>query len=161
MISAVIATLNHEALLGRALSPLVPAAVSGLLNEVVVSDGGSTDATLDIADEAGARILRGPPEGRLRRGCEAARCGWLLLLDPVAWLEPAWAEAAKGHIESSPGRAAFFPRASESAIARWLGRRSPEALLVPRSLLSAALDRPASLRPRRLQARLFLAEPRT
>lgn len=158
MISAVIATLNHEAVLGRALSPLVSAAVSGLLTEVIVSDGGSIDATLDIADDAGATILTGSLEGRLERGCAAARGSWLLLLDPLAWLEPAWQEAARSHIEALPGKAAWFPPASEGMLGRWTGPRGFKALLTPRRLMAEALNRPASLRPRRLDARIFPAE---
>ena len=55
MISVVIPTLNAAATLQRALSPLVPAAVDGLVREVVVADGGSTDETLELAEDAGAQ----------------------------------------------------------------------------------------------------------
>ena len=58
MISVVIPTLNAERTLQRALAPLVPAAVEGLVREVVVADGGSTDRTLELADDAGANIVR-------------------------------------------------------------------------------------------------------
>ena len=46
MISVVIPTLNAAAHLTRALAPLVPAAAEGLVRELIVSDGGSTDASL-------------------------------------------------------------------------------------------------------------------
>jgi len=160
MISVVIATLNHESVLARALGPLVPAAVSGLVSEVLICDGGSTDATLAIADDAGAGVLQsaGGMKDRLREGCEAARGAWVLLLDPNAWLEPAWQEAARRHIESEPGRAAWFPHASAGPLGRWLARPTAEAFMAPRGLAQAALANPGRLRPRRLEARVFLAE---
>jgi len=48
MITVVIPTLNAEATLGPTLAALVPAAVDGLIREVIVIDGGSTDRTSDI-----------------------------------------------------------------------------------------------------------------
>ena len=52
MISVIIPTLNAESGLAAALSALVPAMVDGLVREVIVVDGGSTDRTLAIADTA-------------------------------------------------------------------------------------------------------------
>ena len=53
MISVVIPTHDDEAVLGRTLGPLVAAAVAGLVREVILADGGSVDATLDIGEDAG------------------------------------------------------------------------------------------------------------
>ena len=44
----------REAHLGRTLAALVPAAVDGIVREVVLADGGSSDKTILIADDAGA-----------------------------------------------------------------------------------------------------------
>ena len=57
MISVVIPTFNEAGHLSLTLAALVPAAVDGLVREVVISDGGSTDGTLEAADEAGAKIV--------------------------------------------------------------------------------------------------------
>ena len=57
------ATRDCERDLVEALSPLVAAAVEGLIHELVVSDSGSTDATLAILDEAGAVMAQGGLEG--------------------------------------------------------------------------------------------------
>jgi hypothetical protein len=142
MISVVIATLNHAEVLARALQPLVPAAVQGLVSEVIVADRGSSDATLEVADDAGCKIV----SGGLEEGCAAAKGDWLLILDPTVWLEPAWIEAARSHIQARPGEPAVFPDAGAGLLARLSGGRRL-ALLTPRS-------RP-SRRPRRLVARAF------
>lgn len=98
MITVVIPTLNAEAGLAATLSALVPAAVEGLVREVIVVDGGSSDATLAIADGCGARIVT-TAAGRgqqLAAGAEAARMPWLLFLHADTVPEPGWeAEASK------------------------------------------------------------------
>jgi len=101
MISVVIPTLNGETRLAACLSALVPATVDGLVREVIVVDGGSTDRTLDIADQAGARVIVSQP-GRgcqLRAGADAARFGWLLFLHGDTVLEPGWEHELGAFIE--------------------------------------------------------------
>lgn len=91
-ISLVIPTLNAEAGLPRCLAALTEGLHEGLIRELIVTDGGSDDATLDVADAAGAVIVTGPPSrgGQLRRGAEAARGDWLLVIDPDTVLAPGW-----------------------------------------------------------------------
>ena len=96
MISVVIATLNDEARLGQALGPLVAAAVGGVVREVIVADAGSTDATLESAEDAGCRSVK----GGLEAAKAAAKADWLLILDPGARLRPDWEERARAHVES-------------------------------------------------------------
>jgi glycosyltransferase involved in cell wall biosynthesis len=111
MISVVIPTLNDEAALGRVLQPLVPAAVAGLVREVIVADAGSTDATLEIADDAGCTILNleGPSDARVRSAAARAKGAWVMILEPRVQLLPGWEEPVRAHIESGTGRAAFAP----------------------------------------------------
>ena len=71
MISVVIPTLNAEGTLTGTLAALVPAAVDGLVREVIVVDGGSRDRTAQIVDSAGAELMRcdggrGPATGGRR-----------------------------------------------------------------------------------------------
>lgn len=101
MISVVIPTLNSEAELGPALTSLVPAAVDGLVREVIVADGGSSDRTLDIADGAGADIVRASTSrsAQLKAGAARARFPWLLFLNPEIVLDPGWEREASVHME--------------------------------------------------------------
>ena len=131
MISVVIPTLNAAAHLTRALAPLVPAAAEGLVRELIVSDGGSTDASLDIADAAGARIVEGPP-GRGRQliaGAAMARAEWLLFLHADTALEEGWSREAAHFMQASTDRAAAFRFAfdDDTGAARraawWVGLR--------------------------------------
>jgi glycosyltransferase involved in cell wall biosynthesis len=111
VISVVIPTLNDEAVLGRALQPLVAAAVAGLVREVIVADGGSNDATLEIADDAGCRILASAGDGaaRAREAAATARSDWVMILDPCTQLLPGWERAVRDHLERGSGQSAFMP----------------------------------------------------
>jgi glycosyltransferase involved in cell wall biosynthesis len=150
VISVVIPTLNDEAVLGRALAPLVPAAVEGLVREVIIADGGSTDSTLDIADDAGCRILAGQPqpEERLRAAARKATCDWLMLMRPDIQLLPGWEQVVRQHLESRDGEGASLPLARAGPLA-WLserlGPRAPDVLVVARKPY-AEEGRPRSLR---------------
>src|SRR5690606_25791799 len=101
MISVVVPTLNAEDGLAHTLAALVPAAVDGLVREVIVVDGGSTDRTLDIAEDAGAEIVKcGPGRGvQLMKGAEKARFPWLLFLHADTALEPCWQSEVETYIE--------------------------------------------------------------
>jgi len=103
MISVVIPALNAERLLAGCFDSLVPAAVRGVVREVIVADGGSTDATLAIADAAGAHIVQaGRGRGaQMAAGAEKARSEWILFLHPETALEPGW----DGEVESFLRRA--------------------------------------------------------
>jgi rSAM/selenodomain-associated transferase 2 len=115
MISVVIPTLNAEAGLARCLTALVPAAVDGVVREVIIADGGSTDATAAIADDAGATFLQAA-RGRgqqLAAGAGVAKSGWLLFLHADTVLEPGWEDDVLRHLRATgpggrPGAAAVF-----------------------------------------------------
>lgn len=111
MISVVIPTLNAEASLPRSFDCLIQATIRGLVREVIVVDGGSTDNTVIMADGVGARIIAAPKGrgGQLAAGAEAARSDWLLFLHADTALEPGWEAEAEAFIErANPAR----PRAA-------------------------------------------------
>jgi glycosyltransferase involved in cell wall biosynthesis len=93
MLSVIIGTLNNERALVRTLSALVSAAAIGVVREVIIADGGSRDATLEVADIAGCGVVtgEGPSATRLQVASTKARSAWLLFLQPGTVLDPAWA----------------------------------------------------------------------
>src|SRR5262249_58559561 len=70
MLSVIIPTLDCERLLVPTLASLVSGAAVGTVRDVIVADGGSRDATLEVADMAGLRNNTPPasPAGRLWGG---------------------------------------------------------------------------------------------
>lgn len=155
MISVIIPTLNAQDSLPGTLTALVPAAVEGLVREVIIVDGGSTDRTLRIADASGAEITsmepgRGP---QLHHGVSMARASWLLFLHADTELELGW-EREVAHfmdrIEQGRRRqtaAVFrfalddegaFPRTLEAAVTfrTWAAGLpfGDQGLLIPRAL---------------------------
>lgn len=63
MISIIIPTLNEAAVI-VSLIDFLNKHSNGLLKEIIVSDGGSTDETANLALEAGARLVNAPVKGR-------------------------------------------------------------------------------------------------
>jgi rSAM/selenodomain-associated transferase 2 len=101
MISVIIPTLNAAPYLGRTLAALVEGVADGLVKEAIIVDGGSGDATIDIADYAGCTLVQTEP-GRARQliaGAAAARAHWLLFLHADTVLARGWAEEARRFIE--------------------------------------------------------------
>lgn len=155
MITVVIPTLNAESSLAATLTALVPGAVDGLVRQVVIVDGGSTDRTLRIAEDSGADIVRSE-KGRgaqMCAGVAAARFPWLLFLHADTILDSGWEREAAAFVERvdigqrEPAAAAFrfalddlgfLPRVIETGVAlRCTLMRLPygdQGLLIPRRL---------------------------
>jgi rSAM/selenodomain-associated transferase 2 len=125
MISVVIPTLNAEATLGPTLAALVPAAVDGIIRELIVVDGGSSDRTAEMVEQAGGNLVRGSG-GRghqLGAGAAQARSPWLLFLHADTVLAPGWERDASLFMErvdmgGQPLAAAAFRFALDDAGAR-------------------------------------------
>ncbi len=156
MISVIVPTLNAEAGLAASLTSLVTATVEGLVREVIVVDGGSTDRTLHIAEQAGATILRAPT-GRghqLAAGAEAARFPWLLFLHADTVIEPGWERDVAAFMERvdtghRPESAAAFSFALDD-----MGLR-PRLIEAGVSLRCAALRLPYGDQGLLIPARLY------
>lgn len=144
MLSAIIATQELERALVPTLAALVPGAVGGLVTEVIVADGGSHDATREVADVAGCRFLasQGPLGARLKEAAATARAPWLLFLRAGTVPEPSWMTAVErfiGEQQRSGGgkpRAAAFrhqPAGGLRVFLRLMRPRPEQGLLIARS----------------------------
>ncbi len=107
-LAIVVPTLNEERALGSYL-----ARAKAEADQLIISDGGSTDRTLDIAREMGATIVAGSP-GRgvqLNRGAAAASdADILLFLHADTVLPPGSGDAIRQAIENGAAGGAFFVR---------------------------------------------------
>ncbi|MBM3554310.1 MAG: glycosyltransferase [Alphaproteobacteria bacterium] len=122
-LSVIIPALNAAGTLGATLEALAGCDVVG---EIIVVDGGSSDASRDIAGARGARVITAP-RGRGRQlaaGAEEAKGEWFLFLHADTRLGPGWAAEAAAFIARADNahRAAAFRFALDdrAAAARWL-----------------------------------------
>ena len=102
-VSVVIPALNEECHMAATLR----AVGQSVCHEVIVVDGGSTDATVERAKEAGATVLASKP-GRARQmnaGAAQAEGGSLLFLHADTLLPPGWPEVVPRTLRA-PGVAA-------------------------------------------------------
>jgi glycosyltransferase involved in cell wall biosynthesis len=151
MLSVIVPTHESERILVRTLACLVPGATAGLVREVILADGGSTDETAEVGDVAGCRFLAlpGPLGPRLDFAAGSARSDWLLFVPAGSVLEPGWVIEVQQFIERAPGpiAAAFGdalrPHGQDSVlralIALWRARRTSLApgrgLVISRAFL--------------------------
>ncbi|WP_138468401.1 TIGR04283 family arsenosugar biosynthesis glycosyltransferase [Poseidonocella sp. HB161398] len=158
-ITVVIPTLNAGDALPGMLHAILPGLTAGLFRELVFSDGGSADSTLEIADEVGATVISGPPGrgAQLARGVQAAAAPWLLVLHADTQLSGDWCRGLEAHMAGGWDRAGYFPlrfRASGPApalVAGWANWRSrvlglpygDQGLFVSRRLYDEAGGYPA------------------
>lgn len=148
-LDVIIPTLNAGATLGATLASL-PTGVA-----VTVTDGGSTDATVGIAEAARCRIVTGPPgRGRqLAAGAVVAQRPWRLFLHADTIVAPGGWRAIEQHMARPDGKAvaaslklviddpAWQARVIESGVA-WRVRRlglayGDQGLLIHRDLYDA------------------------
>ena len=133
MLSIIMPTLNAENGLQASLLPLVDGVVDGMVKELIIADGGSQDATVAIAEEAGATIINSQ-KGRgsqMAAGAEIARSDWLLFLHADTVLEQGWIEDVarfKGQPEALKSKAAVFRFALDDH--RWRARLLEMAVLL-------------------------------
>jgi len=155
VLSVIIATRESERALVRTLAVLVAGAAAGAIREVIVADAGSRDATAEVADMAGCRVMisRAPLGARLREAAATARGSWLLFLQPGTLLDPTWIEETMAFIAGNERRPEESRRA---AVFRPVsGADAPRPLLIDALfLLRAALGG----RPRPQQG-LLIAKP--
>jgi glycosyltransferase involved in cell wall biosynthesis len=109
-LSVVMPTLNAGPALERSMPALMEGLEAGLIRELVISDGGSTDTTLEIAHAAGAEVITGAPSrgGQLRRGAGAATGAALLFLHADTILPRGWSDLVATHLDGAAPRPAYF-----------------------------------------------------
>ena len=144
-LAVIIPTLNAARTLPATIAALGPVA------QVVVADGGSTDATRMLAGVRAIEAARGRGS-QIAAGIAATTRPWLLLLHADTQLQPGWRAAAEAHMDSSPNKAGYFrfavrsddPRARRlERLVAWRCRvlalpYGDQALLIHRDLLRAA-----------------------
>jgi len=129
-LSVVIPTLNAAEALPGCLAALMPGLEAGVIRELVITDGGSADHTLQLAEEVGAVLVTGAPSrgGQLRRGVAAAQGDWVLVLHADTVLPPGWVSAVQAQM--AIGRPAYFRLRFDAhglapaLVARWANLRS-------------------------------------
>ena len=140
MLSVVIATQESERALLPTLAALVPGAAAGIVREVVIADAGSRDATAEVADAAGCRLLISPGSrgARLKAASVIARSPWLLFLEPGMVLDATWIGETRRFMEEAELQDCA---ASRAAVFRpGVGTSRPifvEALILMRSAFRA------------------------
>jgi GT2 family glycosyltransferase len=91
-VAAVIPNWNRADLLRTLLESC--AAQSRRFDEVIVVDGASSDNSVAVAEQAGARVVRLPANlgfaASVNRAIEAARSDWVAILNNDVTLEPDW-----------------------------------------------------------------------
>ncbi len=113
-LSIIIPTLNSEDYLPKTLFPLVHGVLDGLVSEVIIVDGGSTDSTIKIGKEAGCLTFE-TSKGRgnqLSIAANHAKSPWLLFLHSDTVLQDNWYHYVRKHIlaceKNQHRRAGFF-----------------------------------------------------
>lgn len=91
-VAAVVPQWNRADLLRTLLDSC--AAQTRRFDEVIVVDGASSDNSVAVAEQAGARVVRLPTNlgfaAAVNRGIEAARSDWVAILNNDVTLEPDW-----------------------------------------------------------------------
>lgn len=152
-LTVILPTLNSAATLGPTLASLYEGVQTGLIAELIFADGGSSDATKDIAQDVGATFVSAE-KGRgtqLSKGATMAKTPWLLFLHSDTCLSKGWTDTTRAHMNTSKNAAYFqlkFASSTRAAkrTAAWANFRSKytqlpygdQGLLIPTSLYTSA-----------------------
>lgn len=121
-ISVVLITHNEESNLPRTLASVLPLVNDGL-GEIIVLDSGSTDRTIEIAREHGAKLFVEPWKGfaeQKNSAMEKASMDWVLQLDADEALEPALAEEIVEMLAGSSTDVGFWIPRKNFFLGRWI-----------------------------------------
>jgi hypothetical protein len=93
MITVIVPARASADPLAGLLSALVPAAVDGVVREVIVADGDADEATVALCEDAGATLLR----GSIAAAAAVAKGSWLLIVAPEMRFPNRWIEIVADH----------------------------------------------------------------
>ena len=131
-LSVIIPTLNSTEVLGPTAASLMEGVDAGVVRELVISDGGSSDAIARVAEDLGA-VFVGGQRGRgsqLAAGARAANGSWMLFMHADTQIEAGWSSIVRSHMSSSPELAGYFRLRFRSSgvaprlVAAWANFRS-------------------------------------
>ncbi len=117
-VSVAIITLNEEAHISDCLK-----SVEGIFKEIVLVDSGSTDRTVDIARERGARVISHEFRGygqQKQFALDQCTTDWVLMLDADERLTPACMDELRGLFSCGPDAAAYSFRRKGYIGERWI-----------------------------------------
>jgi hypothetical protein len=154
MLTVIMECRDQESELAQTLSGLVPAAVEGLVSDVVVLDHGSRDGSSHVADAAGCRFHE---DWDIKDILRSARGEWLLLMEPGARLQSGWIDEVHEYVALNKLPARFSPaRGYRPPFLRRIGRKQPPleyGFLLPKrqavELASSGMDLVALVRGRK------------
>ena len=148
-ISIVIPTLNSQNTVRKTLASLFEGIEAGIVRELIVVDGGSTDETREIVEECGGKFISSAASRgyQLKKGVNLAKGDFIFALHSDSVLEPGWSEIVKKYFNKDAGyycKLSFdiiHPLASMTST--WANARSlifnlpygDQGLLIPRKLL--------------------------
>ena len=148
-ISIVIPTLNSQNTVRKTLASLFEGIEAGIVRELIVVDGGSTDQTREIVEECGGIFISSEASRgyQLKKGVNLAKGDFIFVLHSYSVLETGWSEIVKKYFNKDAGyycKLSFdiiHPLASMTST--WANARSlifnlpygDQGLLIPRKLL--------------------------
>ena len=148
-ISIVIPTLNSQNTVRKTLASLFEGIEAGIVRELIVVDGGSTDETREIVEECGGKFISSAASRgyQLKKGVNLAKGDFIFVLHSDSVLERGWSKIVKKYLNKDAGyycKLSFdiiHPLASMTST--WANARSlifnlpygDQGLLIPRKLL--------------------------
>lgn len=125
LLSVVIPTRNEERNIGKCIDAL-GSAMDWI--EITVVDNGSTDATREIAERRGVRVIEQGPErsAQRNRGWREAHAQWVCFLDADMRMEPETLEEIRRTISASDAPDALYIREVRTGRGWWIKTRNFE-----------------------------------
>ena len=104
-ISIVIPTLNSQNTVRKTLASLFEGIEAGIVRELIVVDGGSTDETREIVEECGGKFISSAASRgyQLKKGVNLARGDFIFVLHSDSVLEPGWSKIVRKYFNEDAG----------------------------------------------------------